>query len=90
MGRKLKATQNAMADALNRAIKSVGSGSELARGLNITRQAISQWEITPIERVLEVEAVTGVSRFELRPDIFSVPLAQKAQERIVAQPQRSD
>jgi DNA-binding transcriptional regulator YdaS (Cro superfamily) len=33
-------------------------------------QAISQWVKVPAGRVLEVERITGLSRHDLRPDIF--------------------
>jgi DNA-binding transcriptional regulator YdaS (Cro superfamily) len=49
----------------------VGGPSALARLLgNISPQAVSQWRRVPIERVFEVERVTGISRHLLRPDIF--------------------
>jgi hypothetical protein len=38
-----------------------------------TPQAISQWKQVPVERVNDVEAVSGVSRNLLRPDIFGRP-----------------
>lgn len=41
-----------------------------AQRLGITAQAISQWTRVPVERVLDVERITGVSRTELRPDIY--------------------
>lgn len=48
-----------------------GGGTGLARALgDLTPQAISQWKVVPADRVLKVEAVTGVSRHLLRPDIF--------------------
>lgn len=81
MNKKIPAIQREMAKALTKAIEKAGNGSELARALNITRQAISQWEIAPIDRVLEIEAITGVTRFELRPDYYSVPLSEKAEQR---------
>jgi DNA-binding transcriptional regulator YdaS (Cro superfamily) len=56
--------------ALERAIESVGSASELARRLGVTPAAVLQWQKVPPSRVLVVESVTGVSRHELRPDIF--------------------
>lgn len=43
---------------------------KLANELGISAQAISQWRRVPVERVLEVERITGVSRHELRPDIY--------------------
>jgi|TARA_R100001530_G_scaffold64077_3_gene46064 DNA-binding transcriptional regulator YdaS (Cro superfamily) len=58
--------------ALERAITLAGSISNLARRINVTRQAIHQWEKVPANRVLEVErAVDGaVTREELRPDLY--------------------
>ena len=49
-----------------------GRGSDLARALDVTPGAIWQWaeERVPAERVLQVERVTGVSRHDLRPDIY--------------------
>lgn len=47
-----------------------GGGAELARRLKVTPQAISQWERVPSERVLQVEKETGVSRHDLRPDLY--------------------
>ena len=45
-------------------------GSELARGLGITHGAVSQWDQVPMNRVLDVERLTGIPRHELRPDIY--------------------
>ena len=42
------------------------------RGVDITPQAVSQWRQVPVERVLNVEAITGVSRHDLRPDVYGV------------------
>ncbi len=52
-----------------------GGPAALARSLEelgerITPQAISQWKVVPPEKVLKVEQITGVSRYELRPDVF--------------------
>ena len=52
------------------AIEAAGSRTELARRLGITPGAISQWKRIPIERVPDVEAVTGVKRSVLRPDFW--------------------
>lgn len=59
-----------IASPLDRAIKAAGGKAALARSLNITLQAVAQWERVPPERVLAVEAASGVSRYELRPDIY--------------------
>lgn len=47
-----------------------GRRSKLAAEIGITHGAISQWDRVPSERVLDVERITGISRHELRPDIF--------------------
>jgi DNA-binding transcriptional regulator YdaS (Cro superfamily) len=54
-----------------KALQSAGGPAALAARLDgITPQAISQWKVIPAGRVLEVERITGVSRHELRPDVF--------------------
>lgn len=59
---------------LGRVIAIVGSQSELARLLNITPQAINGWRNKKIPpcRVLMIEQISGVSRHELRPDVYGV------------------
>jgi DNA-binding transcriptional regulator YdaS (Cro superfamily) len=42
----------------------------LAADLGISHGAVSQWVQVPVERVLEVERITGIPRHELRPDIY--------------------
>lgn len=58
--------------ALQRAIKAVGTAYKLAELLDISPQALSQWEEVPPLRVLQVEKHTGVPRYELRPDIYPI------------------
>lgn len=60
-------------DALQRAIDKVGGLAGLAGPLGISIQAISQWDEVPPLRVLAVEGVTGISRHELRPDLYPLP-----------------
>lgn len=40
---------------------------------DLTSQAISQWKKVPVERVLVIERLSGISRHELRPDIYGPP-----------------
>lgn len=47
-----------------------GRLKRLAAALGVTPPAICQWHQVPAERVLHVERVTGVSRHDLRPDIY--------------------
>ena len=58
--------------ALAQAIKLVGGTGALAKSINVTSQAISQWERVPAERVIAVEAATDcqVTRSDLRPDLY--------------------
>jgi DNA-binding transcriptional regulator YdaS (Cro superfamily) len=49
-----------------------GRLTRLAEMLAISPAAVSQWDRVPAERVLEVERATGVSRHELRPDLYPV------------------
>ena len=57
-------------DPLQAAISRAGSTVKLAAALGIASQAISQWRRVPAGRVLDVERVTGVSRHDLRPDLY--------------------
>ena len=55
---------------LDRAIKGAGGLTRLAASLRITKQAVAQWDEVPPLRVLDVERASGVSRHELRPDLY--------------------
>ena len=55
---------------LAQAIRAVGGVSELARQIGISQPSVSNWNRVPAERVLAVEALTGVSRSTLRPDLY--------------------
>ena len=55
---------------LEEAIRAVGGVSELARQIGISQPSVSNWNRVPAERVLLVEAVTGVDRKVLRPDLY--------------------
>jgi DNA-binding transcriptional regulator YdaS (Cro superfamily) len=56
--------------AVDEAVRRVGSRSQLAKQLGISRQAIGQWRLVPPLHVLALEGMSGVSRYELRPDIY--------------------
>ena len=55
---------------LSEAIRAVGGVSELARRIGISQPSVSNWDKVPAERVLAVEAATGVQRMRLRPDLY--------------------
>src|SRR5262249_27185862 len=56
---------------LSEAIRAAGGVGELARQIGISQPSVSNWIRVPAERVVSVEAVTGVDRAILRPDLFS-------------------
>jgi DNA-binding transcriptional regulator YdaS (Cro superfamily) len=55
---------------VKQAIKAFGSKAKTARALGVTRSAISQWRNIPVNRVIDIEKITGIPRAELRPDIY--------------------
>jgi TorA maturation chaperone TorD len=58
---------------LEEAVRAVGGVSELARQIGISQPSVSNWNRIPAERVLIVEAATGVGRQILRPDLYGEP-----------------
>ncbi|WP_194442373.1 YdaS family helix-turn-helix protein [Pseudoalteromonas simplex] len=58
---------------LQKAISTIGGQVKLAKAINTSQQNISNWlrtgNIAP-NKVILIERVTGVSRHELRPDIY--------------------
>jgi len=67
-----------MNEAIQKAIKAAGGQLRLAReieeisGKTCHRQSVAHWlrNQCPAYRVLDVERVTGVPRYELRPDLY--------------------
>lgn len=53
-----------------RVVAAAGGVAKLARPLNISTQAISQWSRVPVEHVIAIERLTGIPRHEIRPDIY--------------------
>ena len=62
-------------DGLDRAIDAAGGVAQLARKIGISQPSVSNWSKVPAQRVIAVEAATGISRGELRPDLFSKQLS---------------
>ncbi|ABS12951.1 hypothetical protein Oant_0220 [Brucella anthropi ATCC 49188] len=59
-----------MIEIVAKAAEEVGGVVALARALNIKHTAMYSWKRVPAERVLEIERVSGISRHELRPDLY--------------------
>jgi TorA maturation chaperone TorD len=55
---------------LDEAIRAAGGVGALARKIGIAQPSVSNWARIPAERVLAVEAATGVDRRVLRPDLY--------------------
>jgi TorA maturation chaperone TorD len=60
-------------EGLDRAIDAAGGVAELARKIGISQPSVSNWSKVPAQRVIAVEAATGVSRNDLRPDLYVEP-----------------
>ena len=61
-----------MRDAgLEEAIRAVGGVGALAQKIGISQPSVSNWSRVPADRVISVEAVTGVARDVLRPDLYA-------------------
>lgn len=62
------------AEALRQAVAKTGSQSAFARLIGVTQGAVSKWFAAnrplPHLHVLTVERATGVSRHDLRPDLY--------------------
>ena len=67
-----------MIKIVEKAAKQAGGVSALARGLGIKHNAFYAWKRVPAERVLDIEALSGVSRHDLRPDIYPRPSNEDA------------
>jgi TorA maturation chaperone TorD len=63
-----------MRDAgLEEAIRAAGGVGALAQKIGISQPSVSNWARVPSERVVSVEAATGVARAVLRPDLYGAP-----------------
>jgi DNA-binding transcriptional regulator YdaS (Cro superfamily) len=57
-------------EGLRLAIEAAGGVRALAQALGISAPALLEWKRVPASRILQVEAVTGVKREKLRPDLY--------------------
>ena len=56
--------------ALRRAIPTAGGSARLAQRLGLHAVSVAQWTFCPPQHVEAVEAASGVSRHDLRPDLY--------------------
>ena len=67
----------AMKTPLEQAIANVGSQTKLAMLIGVSQPRISKWVAQnrlPAEFVLAIEKEAGVSRHDLRPDIYPIEI----------------
>jgi DNA-binding transcriptional regulator YdaS (Cro superfamily) len=68
---------------LREAVAAVGSQSAFGRLIGVTQQAVFKWlrdcKPLPAEHVLKAEAATGISRHDLRPDLYPRDLDRPAE-----------
>jgi len=60
-------------EAIEKAVQAAGGTQALAEKVGVRYQAVQKWvrfKRVPAERVLAIESVTGISRHDLRPDIY--------------------
>jgi len=67
---------------LEKAIRAAGGIGVLARKIGISQPSVSNWSRIPAERVIAVEAVTGIDRALLRPDLYMSAEALSGREAI--------
>lgn len=72
---------------LSEAIRAAGGVGELARQIGISQPSVSNWTRIPSDRVVAVEAATGVDRAILRPDLFGAKSADDVDDMDTARAQ---
>jgi DNA-binding transcriptional regulator YdaS (Cro superfamily) len=63
---------------LSTIVKAAGGPATLSVKLNISSQAVSQWERVPAERVLAVSDASGFAPHQIRPDLYRAPPSTEA------------
>lgn len=71
-------------EGLDRAIDAAGGVAHLARKIGISQPSVSNWNKVPAQRVIAVEAATGIPRTELRPDLYGMPRPPEAVDPVDA------
>lgn len=61
-------------NGIDKLIEHFGSQAKAAKGLEVTRQTVNSWvkgrSRIPAEKAVFIEKITGISRRELRPDLW--------------------
>ncbi|WP_163264491.1 molecular chaperone TorD family protein [Chelativorans alearense] len=59
-----------MVSGLEEAIRKAGGVGAFAQALGLAQPSVAAWRSIPAEHVLDVEALTGIARTVLRPDLY--------------------
>jgi DNA-binding transcriptional regulator YdaS (Cro superfamily) len=60
-------------DFIKTAVAKAGGQVAIAKQIGVCSQAVSRWFISgniPAKRVIPIEKLTGISRHDLRPDLY--------------------
>jgi len=49
-----------------------GMSVKIAKALKLKPPAVSRWRRIPAEYVMKVEKISGIPRYELRPDLYPI------------------
>ena len=63
---------------IRKVIDKAGGTGPVRVALKISRQSIFNWTQIPAEHCADLEALSGIAREKLRPDIFKVSKLKKA------------
>lgn len=58
--------------ACKKAVKKIGGFTRTGRALGITPQAVYKWEVVPLDWLDQIIKLSGLTKFDLRPDIYGV------------------
>jgi hypothetical protein len=62
------------------AVERAGGCVKVGNALGLTRQAVFLWKQVPAPHVLKVEALSGIPRHLLRPDLYPADRERRPQE----------
>ncbi|WP_415507195.1 transcriptional regulator [Acetobacter sp.] len=60
-----------MNERVKKAVEAAGGATKLANALGIRAPSIYSWKDIPPRRVSAISRITGISKADLRPDMFS-------------------
>jgi DNA-binding transcriptional regulator YdaS (Cro superfamily) len=68
--------------ACKQAVKMMGGYTKVARQFGLSPQAVYNWEVVPSKWCSAVASLTGITIFELRPDLFGFEKQRRTRGKI--------